>query len=237
MDLSFHIAQNGLHAGTIRQGVIANNLSNLTTDGFRARLMDPATIAAPGTQVQGVRDSQTLGAPRVTGGETDVFIGGEGFLRVTTPDGVAYTRNGQLHVDADGNLTTSSGHLLEPQITVPEDSTAMQFLRDGTVFSIDQDGVATELGQIELTRFINPSGMISIGDNLYVRGPNSGDAIDGIPGEAGFGSILHRALESSTVDPSREITNQIVNQRYYQMNLRSFQTSDAIVSRTLDLFS
>ena len=237
MDTSFHISQNGMRAGTIRQSVIANNLSNLTTDGFRAQLVDPATVSGPGTQVLGVRDTQTLGSPRVTGGITDLFIAGEGFLRVTTPDGIAYTRNGQPHVDADGNLTTSSGNIIEPQITVPEDSEDLAILRDGTVLSYDQDDVATELGQIELTRFINPSGLLSIGNNLYVDGPNAGDALDGVPGEDGFGAILHRAVEESNVDPSREITNQIVNQRYYQMNLRSFQTSDSIISRTLDLFS
>lgn len=237
MDVSFHISQNGLRAGTIRQSAIANNLSNLTTDGFRAQIVDPATVSGPGTQVLGVRDTQTLGSPRITGGKTDMFIGGEGFLRVTTPDGIAYTRNGQLHTDADGNLTTSSGNIIEPQITIPEDSENLRILRDGTVLSYDQDDVVTDLGQIELTRFINPSGLISIGENLYVKGPNSGDALDGVPGEDGFGAILHEAVEESNVDPSREITNQLVNQRYYQMNLRSFQTSDAMVSRTLDLFS
>ena len=142
-----------------------------------------------------------------------------------------------MHLDAEGNLTTSSGQLIEPQITIPDDSVDLSILGDGTVLSYDVDNTATEIGQIELTRFINPSGLIAIGDNLYVNGPNSGDAIDGVPGDAGFGTLSHRVLEESTVDPSREITNQIVNQRYYQMNLRSFQTSDAIVSRTLDIFS
>ncbi|MGA1489478.1 MAG: flagellar hook-basal body complex protein, partial [Planctomycetota bacterium] len=134
-------------------------------------------------------------------------------------------------------LTTTAGQLLDPPITIPEDAEDLIIERDGTVLSLDAEGVTTELGQLELTRFRNPAGLLAIGDNLYVKGPNSGDEISGTAGEQGFGSLIQGALESSTVDPSTEITNQIVNQRYYQMNLRSFQTSDAIISRTLDLFS
>jgi flagellar basal-body rod protein FlgG len=237
MDLSFAIAQNGLHVGNIRQAVIANNLSNLTTDAFRAQLVDPATVTGPGTQVLGVRDSTQLGSPRQTSAQTDLYLAGEGFFRIETPDGTAYTRNGRFAIDADGNLVTGSGHFLDPQIVVPEESVALRVEPDGTVESIDADGIVTELGQIEITRFINPAGLIAIGDNLYVEGPNSGDPLAGTAGEDGFARIAQFAIEESTVDPSREITNQIVNQRYYQLNLRSFQTSDAIVSRTLDIFS
>jgi flagellar basal-body rod protein FlgG len=237
VDPSFHISQNGLHVGTIRQAVIANNLSNLTTDGFRAKLVDPATLTGPGTKILGIRDSQIQGSPRQTGQETDLYLAGEGFFRVQTVDGVAYTRHGHFGVDADGNLVTSSGLLLDPPMTVPDDAEAIQVQPDGTVRAIDFQGVATEIGQIELTRFINPSGLIAIGDNMYALGPNAGDPLDGVPGEDGFARIAQHALEESTVDPSTEITNQLINQRYYQLNLRSFQTSDAIVSRTLDLFS
>ncbi len=237
MDLSFHIAQNGLHVGTIRQSVIANNLSNLTTDGFRTKLIDPSTVDGPGTKLLGIRDSTQLGTPRQTDGETDLYLDGEGFFRVETAEGVAYTRHGRFTVDADGNLVTGSGHLLDPGITVPEETEHLSVQPDGTVIAIDSEGVGIEIGQIEVTRFINPSGMIAIGDNLYAEGPNAGDPISGIPGEAGIARIAQFALEESTVDASREMTNQIINQRYYQMNLRSFQTADAIVSRTLDLFS
>jgi len=237
MDMSFHIARNGLQAGTLRQSVIANNLSNLTTDGFRSRMVDAGTLSSPGTQVLGIRESQEVGAPRATAAKTDLYIAGEGFLRVATQDGTAYTRNDSLRIDGDGNLTTTAGQLLDPPITIPEDAEDLIIERDGTVLSLDAEGVTTELGQLELTRFRNPAGLLAIGDNLYVKGPNSGDEISGTAGEQGFGSLIQGALESSTVDPSTEITNQIVNQRYYQMNLRSFQTSDAIISRTLDLFS
>jgi len=237
VDLSFAIAQNGLHVGTIRQSVIANNLSNLTTDSFRAQIIDPATVTGPGTQVLGVRDSLQLGAPRQTGTQTDLYLDGEGFFRIETPEGTAYTRHGRFAIDADGNLVTGSGHLLDPAIVVPDGTQAIRVGGDGTVEAIDPDGIVSELGQIDLTRFINPAGLIAIGDNLYVEGPNSGDPLEGTPGEDGFARIAQFALEESTVDPSREITNQIINQRYYQLNLRSFQTSDAIVSRTLDIFS
>ena len=237
MDASFHIARNGLHVGTIRQSVIANNLSNLTTDGFRAHLVDPATIAGPGTRVLGVRETMQHGSPRQTGQETDLYLDGEGFFRVRTEEGIAYTRHGHFRVDGEGNLVTATGYLLEPPITVPDDTEHLGVTPDGTVLAIDFAGNATELGQLELTRFINPTGLIAIGDSLYAEGPNAGDPRDGTPGDEGFARVLAGALEESTVDPAQEITSQIINQRYYQLNLRSFQTSDAIVSHTLDLFS
>ncbi len=237
MDISYHIAQNGLNAGTIRQSVIANNLSNLTTDGFRSQLVESSTVRGPGTQILGIRDSQELGALRQTSRATDFFLDGEGFFKIQTQDGTAYTRHGQFGVDGEGNLVTSSGYLVDPQITLPEDTISVRTTRDGNIFTIDAEGLETNVGQLEVTRFINPSGLLAIGDSLYVQGPNSGDPLDGVPGDPGFATVVEGALESSTVDPSREVTNQIVNQRYYQMNLRSFQTADALVSRTLDIFS
>ena len=105
------------------------------------------------------------------------------------------------------------------------------------MFSIDEDGTAEDIGQIELVRFVNPAGLVALGDNLFATGENSGVPQSGLPGEDGFGGISQGFIEQSNVDPATEITQQIINQRYYQLNLRVFQTADALVGRAIDLFS
>ncbi len=166
-----------------------------------------------------------------------LYISGEGFFQVELAGATGYTRLGNFHIDADGNLVTPSGHIIDPTIVVPDDSTGLQVASDGTVFSIDEDGTAEDIGQIELVRFVNPAGLVSLGDNLFATGENSGDPQSGLPGENGFGNIAQGFIEQSNVDPATEITQQIINQRYYQLNLRVFQTADALVGRAIDLFS
>ena len=237
MELSFSTAMNGLFTANLRQSVLANNLSNLTTDGFKAQLVDQETLAGPGTRVQSLRRDFTTGSPKETGIASHIYVSGEGFFQVARDAEPAYTRAGNFHVDRDGNLVTPSGFLVEPNIVVPEDSVGLRVVADGRVLSIDPDGNAEELGQLELVRFVNPAGLESLGDNLYAESGNSGDPLTGIPGENGFGTLLQAHVETSNVDPAEQITDQIITQRYYQLNLRVFQTSDALVGRALDLFS
>ncbi len=238
MDATFSIAQNGIVAGDQRQGVIANNLANLTTDGFRANLIDQATLVNDGTRINGItEDHKTVGAPRQTGIPEHLMIQREGFFQVQTGEGVAYTRVGNFQVDSEGQLTTPAGYIVEPGITVPEENLGLRVLVDGTVYANLPDGTAEELGQIELARFVNPSGLHSIGDSLYVESDDSGEPQVGSPGDTGFGIINQFQLEGSNVDPSTQLTDLLVNQRYQQFNLRVFQTSDSLVGRALDLFS
>lgn len=237
MELTFSTAQNGLYAANQRLQTNANNLSNLTTRGFKAKLAQQGTLHGDGSRFLGTAVDHSQGAPEQTLIDTHFFLQGEGFFRVARDGEPAYTRLGNFEADIDGNLVTPSGHLLDPPITVPEDATGIEVTQNGVVFAQLPDGTADEIGQLEVSRFQNPSGLLQLGDNLYAQGPDSGDALTGQPGEPGFASIQQRVLEQSNVDPGTEITNQIVNQRYYQMNLRVFQTSDSLVSRAIDLFS
>ncbi|MFN0058903.1 MAG: flagellar hook-basal body protein [Planctomycetota bacterium] len=236
MELAFHVAQNGLHAAGFRQGLIANNLANLTTDGYKAELADQATLRGQGTRIDNTASDLSVGSPRQTGIPQHMYIAGEGFFQVQIDGETGYTRLGNFHLDQDGNLVTPAGYLLEPNISVPEDSQGFGVSPDGIVYSIAPDGTSAELGQIQLARFVNPNGLESIGDNLYIRTTNSGDAQLETPGQAGVGLLHQSMLESSNVDPSTEITQQLINQRYTQLNLRVFQTADALVSRALDMF-
>lgn len=238
MDNSFAIAQNGIYAGDRRQNILANNLANMTTDGFRAVMIDQANLMVPGTNVNGTTENhKEIGAPRQTGDDAHFMLDGEGFFQVQTADGLAYTRVGNFHIDTDGQLVTPAGYLVEPGITVPDDLSQLRVSEDGLVFGMNQDGEAEELGQMQVTRFINPAGLTSIGDNLYLESEQSGEATVGTPGDVGFGRVRQFMVEGSNVDPSTELTGLLVNQRYQQFNLRVFQTSDALVGRALDLFS
>lgn len=237
MEITYSTSQNGLHAATLRQGTIADNLANLVTPGFKTRLVDQSTLVGPGTAIDASRQDFTQGAPEDTGIDTDLFINGEGFFQVETDNEPAYTRVGNFRIDENGDLVTPSGNRVEPSINIPEDTVAIQVRADGIMFAIDGNGEALDIGQLELVKFINPSGLVAIGDNLYVEGANSGDPQIGAPGDPGFGTVVQRALEQSNVDPADQITDQIVTQRYYQLNLRVFQTADQLVGRALDLFS
>lgn len=237
MEATFATAQNGLYAANQRLQVNANNLSNLTTDGFKAHMALQGDVFSNGTRFLGTQEDMSIGVPEDTGDDRNFYIRGEGFFEVATDGEPAYTRVGNFTVDRDGNLVTPTGHMLEPNIVVPDDSIGISVTPDGIVSSVNTDGDATDLGQLQLARFINPNGLLNVGDNLYVQGPDSGDPQLATPGETGFGTVVNRFLEGSNVDPASEITRQIVNQRSYQMNLRVFQTSDSLVGRAIDLFS
>ncbi len=237
MEMSFTTAQNGLFAATRRQNVVANNISNLTTPGFKSVLVDQETLRVDGTHVQSTRENFAIGDPQLSDDPLDLYIAGDGFFQVARDGEPAYTRAGNFSVDEDLNVVAPSGHLLEPNITVPADSVRVNVREDGLVTSTGPDGTETAVGNIQLVRFVNPSGLVALGDNLYGQSNNSGDPVIGTPGQEGLGSILGFAVEGSNVDPAREITDQIVTQRYYQLNLRVFQTSDALVGRALDLFT
>ena len=182
MELSFTTAQNGLFAATRRQNVLANNLSNLTTQGFKAVMVDQETLRVDGTNIQTTREDFSLGDPVATGQQTHMYIGGDGFFQVARDGEPAYTRAGNFGVDEDGNLVAPSGHLLEPNITIPPDSLGIRVREDGLVTNIASDGSEAPIGQIQLARFINPSGLVSLGDNLYAQSNNSGEPILANPG-------------------------------------------------------
>lgn len=253
---SMNTAASGMHAQQARIDTIANNLANVNTAGFKKSRMEfqdllyenlaPSAAergdgTAPPTRVEvghGVRivsasRVQSPGTVQVTGGELDIFINGDGFFQVQMPDGdIGYTRDGSFKLDRDRNIVTSSGYMIEPAIAVPEDAVSIGISSDGRIDVVlaGDSGNAQQIGQIQIARFNNPSGMAQQGDNVLLATPNSGVALPGNPGENGFGSLEQGALEMSNVDVATELVDMITAQRAYELNSRTIQTADDILS-------
>ncbi|MCL2411968.1 MAG: flagellar basal-body rod protein FlgG [Treponema sp.] len=244
--------------------VISNNLANVNTHGFkkqRAGFEDliyqtirtagtPATedtVVPVGIQMgHGVRlaDTQRVfsqGALQQTDVPTDIAIAGEGFFRIQMHDGsMAYTRNGNFKVDSDGRLVTSNGHWVIPDIIMPELflPNTINITQDGRVsVQIPSDGelVEVDVGRLELYRFPNPVGLTAVGENLFKTSQASGDAIPGIPGFEGMGTLRHRFLEMSNVAIVQEMVNLIIAQRAYEFNSRTIQTTDSMLGTATTL--
>ncbi len=244
-------AASGMSAQQMNVDNIANNLANVNTTGFKKsklefqdvlyrNLRKAGVSASPGTQIPtaleigyGTRPVATtrqfaVGEMSQTGNPLDLAIEGNGFFQINMPDGtIGYTRDGTFKLSADGQITTSDGLFVTPEITVPEDAESIQIGFDGTVFAMVVGQTdPQELGQIELAKFINPAGLEALGHNLYSQTVASGEPITGIPGEEGLGSIGQGILELSNVDVVAEMVNMIVAQRAYEINSKAIQTSD-----------
>ena len=257
---SLYIAKTGLDAQQTQLDVIANNLANVSTSGFkrsRAVFEDMLyqTVREPGAQSTqqsqlptglqvgtGVRPVATTrihtqGNLSQTGNSFDVAIQGAGFLQVQMPDGTtAYTRDGSLHTDAQGQLVTSNGLTMQPAITIPANALAVTIGQDGTV-SVTQPGTAapTTVGTIQLATFINPAGLSSHGQNLYLETAASGTAATNTPGTNGTGLINQGYVETSNVNVAEELVNMIQTQRAYELNSKAITTSDQMLQRLTQL--
>ena len=171
------------------------------------------------------------GEYKQTKNELDIAIEGDGFFQITMPDGeTAYSRAGAFKLDSQGRIVTSDGYLMEPEISIPDDSMQISIGTDGTV-SVRQAGEnqAVEVGTIQLARFINPAGLNSIGRNLFLPTSASGDVITGIAGENGFGTLAQGFLEMSNVSVVEEMVNLITAQRAYEINSKSIQVADEML--------
>ncbi|QAR32253.1 flagellar basal-body rod protein FlgG [Geovibrio thiophilus] len=244
-------AATGMTAQQTNVDTIANNLSNVNNVGFkksrvlfddlmyqevrRAGAITAAGLEHPtgieiglGTKVTAIQKIHSQGSFQYTGNNMDVAIEGDGYFQIALPDGnIAYTRAGAFQIDGNGNLTTPNGYLLEPAIVVPEDSTEISFAEDGTVSVVlPGDEEPTEIGAIELARFINPSGLHAMGKNLYLVTGSSGDPQVGVPGEDGFGVLAQNILEMSNVSLVEEMVAMITGQRAYEINSKAVQTGD-----------
>lgn len=238
---------------------ISNNLANVNTTGFKKMRVDfqdliYQTLREAGTPVaqglnvpsgiqagHGVRPVATQklflqGDYQETGNELDMAIEGAGFFQILTPDGnIAYTRDGSFKRDANGTIVNSDGFILQPQINIPADAIAVSIGIDGTVSAII-DGMEQEIGQITLSRFINPAGLKNAGRNLYQPTAASGPAIGpGAPGQDGRGTLQQRYLEMSNVKVAEEMVQMIVAQRAYEANSKAITTSDAMLSTANNL--
>lgn len=261
MSRSLKTAASGMEAQQLNIDVIANNISNVNTVGFkkgRAEFQDlfyqeiraarrsevaadqgaPAPLeVGQGTRPIATTKTFSTGAFIQTGNELDVAVEGQGFLRLRMPDGTyAYSRAGQLKVDADGQLVNAEGRPLDPPVVVPPDTTRLIIERDGTVKAMQPgDTVPIEVGLIELTRFVNPAGLKSLGHNLYQETEATGLPFDGVPGEEGLGTITQGALESSNVEVVEEMISLISAQRAYEINSRVIQAADQMLQQTANL--
>jgi flagellar basal-body rod protein FlgG len=257
---AFSTSATGMTAQEMLVNVIANNLANVSTTGFKrsqvefqdllyAKMNEPGTEVAPGVNAptglevgNGVRVAATVrvfspGEFQVTGRELDIAIQGNGFLQVLMPDGdTRYTRNGALQINANGQLVTLSGYQLEPSISVPTDAATIEIAPDGSVNVTDSTGARSVVGTIQLARFVNPSGLSSEGDNLYAPTDASGDPIVGTAGDEGFGTIQAGFLEKSNVQMINELVNLITAQRAYETNSRAIRAADEMLRNANNIF-
>ena len=257
---SLWIAKTGLEAQQAQMDVISNNLANVSTNGFkrsRAVFEDLLyqTVRQPGGQSSqqtqlpsglqvgtGVKQVateriQTQGNLQQTSNPLDVAIQGNGFLKVLLPDGTAaYTRDGSLHKDAQGQVVTSSGFALQPAITIPAAAQSVTIGRDGTV-SVTTAGsaAATQVGTIQLTGFVNAAGLESMGENLYLETAASGTASSNTPGSNGLGTLNQGYVETSNVNVVEELVSMIQTQRAYEINSKAVQTSDQMLQKLAQL--
>lgn len=248
------VSKTGLAAQDTALRAISNNLANVSTVGFKkdrvvfedlmyqiqeqpGSLTTQSTTLPSGVQlgtgvrIAGTQKEFTTGSIQTTNNDLDVAIEGNGFLQVALPDGsVGYTRNGQLHLDQDGQLTTSQGYVIEPAITIPADAINVSIGRDGTV-TVTQQGnpTPTQVGNIQLAMFVNPGGLQSMGSNMFIETAASGAAQQSAPGENGAGELLSGSLEASNVSIVEELVNMVATQRAYEMNSRVVSTADQML--------
>lgn len=257
---SLWIAKTGLDAQQTQMDVIANNLANVSTSGFkrsRAVFEDLLyqTMRQPGAQTSqqtqlpsglqvgtGVRPVSTerihtQGNLQLTGNDKDVAIQGAGFFQVLLPDGTtAYTRDGSFQVDSQGQLVTSSGFTVQPAITIPSNAQSLTIARDGTV-SVTQPNTTTptQVGTLQVATFINPAGLESRGENLYVETAASGSPNANTPGTNGAGMLVQNYVETSNVNVAEELVNMIQTQRAYEINSKAISTSDQMLQKLSQL--
>ncbi len=246
---AFSTAATGMDAQQTMVDSIANNLANINTNGFKrsnvnfqdllylkireaGREVSSGVTAPAGLEIgSGVRMASTnkiftVGELQSTGNDFDLAIQGDGFFQVTMPNGdLRYTRDGAFMKDANGQLVTAGGYIVNPGITIPQDATTVDVALDGTVNVATASGNQV-VGTIEVYRFPNAAGLSSEGDNLLRETEASGSATAGTPGEQGYGTILSKYLEKSNVQMVSELVNLITAQRGYEINSRCIRVGD-----------
>ena len=251
---SLWTAASGMQAQTLNIDVISNNLANVNTTGFKRSRADfqdllyetlrPAGVASSegsqvptgiqvghGSRAAAVQKVFIQGDYQHTKNQLDMAIEGDGFFQVLQPNGeVAYTRAGSFKLNSEGRIVTSDGFFMEPELSIPSDTISISIGTDGTV-SVLQAGEMepSEIGTIQLARFVNPAGLHSIGRNLFLPTSSSGDAITGTAGQEGFGTIAQNYLEMSNVSVVEEMVNMITAQRAYEINSKAIQTADEML--------
>lgn len=251
---SLYTAATGMIGQQLQIDTTSNNIANVNTIGFKKQRAEFADLFYQAQEYAGTATSSTTLSPtgievglgvrptavtklftqgnfKETGNNLDLAITGNGFFQILLPDGnTAYSRDGSFKLDNNGNMVNADGYLLQPNIVIPSDATQISIGTDGTV-SVLQGGQTelTQIGQLEITSFINPAGLHSLGSNLYINTTASGDPINGTPGLDGLGEIRQGFVEMSNVQLVEEMTDLITGQRAYEANSKAIQTSDAML--------
>lgn len=257
---SLYTGVTGMVAQQLNVDVIANNLANVNTVGFKKSRADfqdllyqtiraPGAVTPSGVEVPagiqlgaGVKPAAvsklfSQGDMRNSQNELDIAIDGKGLFQIQKPDGeIQYTRAGNFQIDSNGQIVTTEGFPLSPTITIPEDATLISIDSEGNI-SVAQPGSTglNDVGQIELANFINPTGLLAQGRNLFQETEASGSPITGAPGNNEFGSILQGFLEISNVSVVEELTQMIIAQRAYEMNSKTVQAADEMLQQATGL--
>ncbi len=260
MNRSLYTAASGMSAQQLNVDVIANNLANVNTIGFKKSRADfqdllYQTLRAPGainslgsevpTGIQvglgvkpaGVTKMFLQGDMRNTQNELDIAIDGKGFFQIQMPDSsIGYTRAGNFQVDSEGQMVNLDGYPMLPTISIPQDSTLISIDSEGRVNVMQPGSTAlNEVGQIELVNFVNPAGLLSDGKSIFKESEASGPPLNGLPATNEFGSLLQGFVEVSNVSVVEELTQMIVAQRGYEMNSKAVQASDEMLQQATAL--
>jgi flagellar basal-body rod protein FlgG len=251
---SLWVAKTGLDAQQTRMDVISNNLANANTTGYKSarasfqdlvyqNLRQPGgqtteqtqapsgLMLGTGVRVVGSEKLFTQGNLEQTGNSLDVAVQGRGFLQVTMPDGtIAYTRDGSLHLDQNGQIVTANGYAVDPAVSVPANAQSITIGSDGTIsVSVPGQAATQQIGTVQLADFINPAGLQPNGDNLYLETASSGSPQIGQPGLNGLGTLEQGALESSNVNVVEQMVDMIETQRTYEMNSKAVSAADSML--------
>lgn len=251
---SLWIAKTGLDAQQTRMSVVANNLANVNTIGFKKgravfedllyqnkvqagaqtsqETVNPTGMSTgTGVRIVATEKNFTQGSPLQTDNQLDVAINGRGFFQVQLPDGdLAYTRDGSFKIDADGRLVNASGYEVQPAVSIPDGVQTISIAEDGIVQAkVAGSPTPVTLGTIQTADFINPAGLQPRGQNLYLETAASGTPQLGTPGLDGLGTLQQGALEASNVNVVEELVNMIETQRAYEMNSKAISTSEQML--------
>ncbi len=254
MNPALWVAKTGLDAQQTRMQVVSNNLANVNTTGFKKdravfedliyqtvrqaggqntqdTMLPTGLNLGTGVRVVATEKSHAQGNVVQTDNALDLAIEGKGFFQILQPDGtVAYTRDGSFTVSNNGELVTSSGQLLQPNINIPPNTREITIGRDGTVTAtVPGQAQPVQVGNIQLAEFINPAGLQPIGGNLFTETAASGDPQLGVPGLNGLGQVMQGALESSNVNIAEELVNMIETQRAFETNTKAISSTDQML--------
>jgi flagellar basal-body rod protein FlgG len=255
MNRALRAAASGMYAQQLNVDVIANNLANVNTAGFKKsrpefqdlmyqtlkstaesqnpNVQQPVSIqVGTGTMPIATFKSFSQGDLTATNNSLDVAIQGDGFFQIRRADGtIGYSRDGSFKISGEGTIVTSQGYAIEPGLSLPTNTTSIAIASDGTVeATVSGESATTKVGQIELAKFVNPAGLKSIGNNLYMETSASGKPILGTAGSEGFGDLTQGSLESSNVDVVSEMVNMIVAQRAYEVSSKAIKTVDDMLA-------